>query len=170
MSMLVAKADVQGGVDNEDGAVLGIMETEDGVRYCRSTILLESVASAQMDMSKTLASRNFRNEWNKSINDPIKNIGDRFRQLSVSGRPVVVTENVGPAIEQEMHEILHGMDDNYSLALSMAEDLKKLVCLSAWLDKHWLCTPYSIFIQRCDDAIMFQSFQNTNSSVGYCNA
>ena len=61
MSMLGAKADVWGGADNEYGAVLGMMETEDGVRYCRSTVLLESVASAHMDMAKTLASRNF---WN----------------------------------------------------------------------------------------------------------
>ena len=62
MSMLGSKAEVWGGVDNEDGAVLGKMETEDGVRYCRSTILLESVASAQMNMAKTLASRNFWTE------------------------------------------------------------------------------------------------------------
>ena len=76
---------------------------------------------------------------------PINNIGDRFRQFSANGRPVVVTERVGPAIEQELHEILYGMDENYSPALSMAEDLKKLFFLSAWLDKHWLCTPYSIY-------------------------
>ena len=87
-----------GGVDNEYGAVLEMMETEDGVIYCRSTVWLESVASAQMDMAKTLASRNFRNEWDKSIDDPINNIGDKFFQLSVSKRPVVVNERVGPAI------------------------------------------------------------------------
>ena len=98
MSILVAKAYLWGGVDNEYGAVLGIMETEYGVRYFRSTVLLESVASAQMDMAKTLTSRNFRNEWENSIDDPIHNIGDRFCQLSVSGRPVVVTEPVGTAI------------------------------------------------------------------------
>ena len=159
MSMLGEKADVWGGVDNEDVAVLRMMETEDGVKYCRSTALLESVSSAQMDMAKTLASRNFRNEWKNSIDDPIKNIGDRFCQLLVSGRLVVETERVGPAIEQELHEILHGMDDNYSPALSMAEDLKKLVCLSVWLDKPWLCTPYSISIQRCDDASCYIPFK-----------
>ena len=53
--MLGAKSDVWGGVNNEDGAVLGMMETEDGVRYCRSTVMLESVASAKIDMAKTLA-------------------------------------------------------------------------------------------------------------------
>ena len=87
-----------GGVYNEDGAVLVIMETEDGVRYFRSTVLMKSVDSSQMDMAKTLTSRNFRNEWENSIDDPIHNIGDRFCQLSVSGRPVVVTEPVGTAI------------------------------------------------------------------------
>ena len=159
MSMLGAKADVWGSVYNEYGDVLGMMETEDRVRYRRSTVLLKSVASAQMDMANTLASRNFRNGWDKSIDDPIDNIGDRFRQLSLSGRPVVVTERVGPAIEQELHEFLHDMDDNYSPALSMAEDLKKLVCLSAWMNKHWLCTPYSISIQRCDDASCCSTFK-----------
>ena len=145
MSMLGAKYYVWGGVENEDGDVLGMIETEDGDIYCRSTVLLESVASDQMDMAKTLASRNFWNEWDKSVDYPIKNIGDRFLQLSVSGRPVVVTERVGTAIEQELHEILHDMDENYSPALSMSEDLKNLVCLRAWLDKHWLCTPYIIY-------------------------
>ena len=54
MSMLGAKADVWGGVDNKDGAVLEMMETEDGVIYCRSTVRLESVASAQTDIAPSL--------------------------------------------------------------------------------------------------------------------
>ena len=43
-----------------------------------------------------------------------------------------MTECVGPALEQEMHEILLGMDENYLPGLSKAEDLhKKLPVLNA---------------------------------------
>lgn len=45
--------------------------------------------------------------------------------MKVSRRPVVVTERVGPALEQELYDILLGMDENYLPELSKAEDLHK---------------------------------------------
>ena len=43
-----------------------------------------------------------------------------------------MTKRVGPALEQELNDILLGMDENYLPGLSKAEDLhKKLPVLNA---------------------------------------
>ena len=104
MAMLGARASVWADDINEEGAVSGLMEKQDGVRHSHSTTLSGSVATAQHDQAEIVASRNFQCEWDQSIGDPISNIGHRFRHVKVSGRPVVVTERVGPALEKELHE------------------------------------------------------------------
>ena len=128
----------------------GLMETQDGVSHSHSTTLSGLVATAQRDQAEIVASRNFQPEWDQSIGDPISNIGHRFQQVKVSVRPVIVTELVGPALEQELHEILLGMDENYLPGFSKAEDLhKKLPVLNAWMAIHIVCTPLNFSIKKC---------------------
>ena len=78
MAMLGAKASVWADDVNEEGAVSGLMETQDGVRHYHSTTLSGSVATAQREQADIVASRNFQREWDQSIGDPISNIGHRF--------------------------------------------------------------------------------------------
>ena len=78
MAVLGAKASVWADGFNEEGAVSGLMETQDRVRHSHSTTLSGSVATAQHEQAKIVASRNFQCEWDQSIGDPISNIGHRF--------------------------------------------------------------------------------------------
>ena len=152
MGMLGERENVWGDDGDDQAAISGMMETVDGIRCSRSVDLPKSVASAKREEASKWASRDFREEWDKSMRVPIERIGERFRQLKVSGRPVVVTERVDGTIEQKLHAILLGMDSKYKEDLSRAEDLTKvLVVLDGWIKKHCVVTPYSFSIQKCSD-------------------
>ena len=65
MAMLGAKASVCDDDVNEEGAVSGLMETQDGVRYYHSTTLSDSVTTAQHEQAEIVTSRNFQREWDQ---------------------------------------------------------------------------------------------------------
>lgn len=118
----------------------------------RSETLLDSVASTRLQQADTLASQDFLAVWKESIvGEPIKLISERIAELEV-GRRVMVTPRVKPEVEEELHGIIKKIDKSYTSAVHLAEHLKKLPDLEAWImAAHCLIQPYSISIQRWND-------------------
>ena len=79
MGMLGERENVWGDDGDDQAAISGMMETVDGIRCSRSVDLPKSVASAKREEASKWASRDFREEWDKSMRVPIERIGERFR-------------------------------------------------------------------------------------------
>ena len=55
------------------------------------------------------------------MQDPIHAIGERFKQLKLQGRPVLVKERVGDEHVELLHLKLLSVDENYSKKIHLTE-------------------------------------------------
>lgn len=105
------------------GAVSGVIDMlDDGVELTHNTSLSRSIANARRDKATEFVSRDFRSEWNKSINDPIRALESRIARLAVDGRPVCVHPRFGSAHEEKLHAELLKIDKEYKEEYNLVED------------------------------------------------
>ncbi|KAL7552225.1 hypothetical protein ACHAWF_016995 [Thalassiosira exigua] len=146
---------------DERGAVSAVVEDGEGnQRNIFSTSLLDCIARAKRDEAQRIATQDFRAAWDASIGVPIELINGRFARLQIGGWPVLVYPRVQLDIEKHLHGILKSLDPAYDPNLNLAEDLKKMPAIKAWIDAHCVMTPYSISIQRCNNTSCCGKFRS----------
>ena len=102
MEILVLEADP---VDEEE-AIPGIIDTDQGVLLTHSNTLVQSVARTRLRQAESESSRYFCAAWKESICEPIKLISDHISQVEVGGRPIMICPHVLPANKEEIHGLL----------------------------------------------------------------
>ena len=92
-----------------------------------------------------------REAFLKATQYPIKQIEDRFKNLTLSNRPVIVRKWPSPKMTQEIEDTLKKLDPDYNSSLRSMKELKKMPILHKILsDKdHVQMSEYCIQIRTC---------------------
>jgi hypothetical protein len=108
-----------------------------------------NVRSEQSRRADQFQHSSLRVEWGKAMQYPIGAIGERFKQLKLQGRPVLVKDRVSDEFVELLHSKLLSVDDNYSKEIRLTTQWKDIPKMRDFFDSHVVLTPYSMSIRKC---------------------
>ena len=132
--------------------VAGALTTETGVEIIRDGSLPSAIAKSKFDKAVEEASKDFLQEYKTSIAAPIDAICKRFANLETSGKKVIVSPRVPEEAVTTLHNHLKAIDPAYTPSITKTEHMKKVPKLEGFIRSHAVITPYSLSIQKCNDA------------------
>ena len=96
-----------------------------------------NVRSEQSRRADQFQHRDLRVEWGKAMQYPIGAIGERFAQLKLQGRPVLVKDRVSDQFVELLHSKLLSVDENYSKGSRLASQWKDVPKMGGSLILTW---------------------------------
>jgi hypothetical protein len=108
-----------------------------------------NVRSEQSRRADQFQHKNHRLEWGKAMQYPIGAIGERFKQLKLQGRQVLVKDRVSDEFVEFLHSKLLPVDDNYSKEIGLATQWKDISKIREFFDSQLVLTPSSMITRKC---------------------
>ena len=141
------------GIDSGSGPsnVSGALVTRSGVSIVRDGSLQTSVLSSKLGKAKQEGSRDFRQEYQKSMSVPIGTIARRIALVKAGNHYITVRPRVPVQNVDKLHDQLKRIDPAYTPAVCKKEHLKDVPKLVAFAESHAVVNPYSFDIKKCDN-------------------
>ena len=113
-----------------------------------------AAAEAAAAEKKRAEQADLAEQWvEKAAGPPIKVISERWEQLELNGKPVIVHPTAEKALLEKLYTELKALDPNYDRSYSAIKDLAKMPVISELLadPKHCLNTSYLFELYSCGD-------------------